>query len=88
MIVDTTYTANRNANGMLLLLPESAIIAEVTNGPMNAEVLPTCQAVSTQEWLAREQKGGANDALQRKGQRRGTCRDACDENISGNAAAK
>jgi hypothetical protein len=38
-----THSVNKNANGMLLLSPESVIIAEETKGPMKAEVLPTTE---------------------------------------------
>jgi hypothetical protein len=37
-----TYRAKRKAKGMLLFPPEALMIAEETNGPMNAEVLPIC----------------------------------------------
>ena len=36
-----TYSAKRNANGILLLFPEAVIIAEVTKGPINEDVFPT-----------------------------------------------
>ena len=39
--LDATYRLNRNAKGMLSFPPDASMIAEDTNGPMNALVLPT-----------------------------------------------
>lgn len=37
----TTHNANKKANG-IELFPEAVMIAEDTNGPMNADVFPIC----------------------------------------------
>lgn len=37
-----TYKPKRKAKGMLLLLPDAVMIADDTNGPINADVFPTC----------------------------------------------
>lgn len=39
-----THNPKRNAKGMLSLLSEALIIADDTNGPIKADVLPTCDA--------------------------------------------
>ena len=36
-----TYKPNRKANGMLLSFPDAVMIADDTNGPINADVFPT-----------------------------------------------
>jgi len=41
-MAETTPSARRNANGVLLFPWEASMMADETNGPMNAEVLPTC----------------------------------------------
>lgn len=40
-----TYMPNKNAKGILLLLPDAVMIAELTKGPMNADVFPTCVCI-------------------------------------------
>ena len=42
-----THSPKRNANGMLAL-PEAEMIAEETNGPKNADDLPTYSSVDNQ----------------------------------------
>jgi hypothetical protein len=69
LLLEATYSPNRNANGMLLFPPESVMIADDTNGPINADVLPICTGIRRS---AITSQGKRRHSRQRRVQRTGT----------------